>query len=85
MAKYRIVISKKVRKDFKSIAKRDASRILAEIEKLGEDPRPADTKKLKGEELYRIRVGNFRVIYEIRDGELIVIVVRVGNRKDVYR
>ncbi len=61
-------------------------RISSRIDLLARDPRPPGTEKLAGaEDLYRIRIGEYRVIYQIRDKELIVLVVRVGHRKDVYR
>ncbi len=61
--------------------------ILTEIEFLADDPRPSDCKKLKGEtNLYRIRVsGTYRVIYEIQDKQLLVTVVKIGHRRDIYR
>ncbi len=61
--------------------------IIVEIELLADNPRPDGCKKLKGEvDLYRIRVsGNYRVVYEIQDRMLIVTVVKVGHRRDVYR
>ena len=85
MVLYRIVISKQVRKDFKRIPKEQSRRILSAIQELSESPRPPGCKKLKGDELYRIRVGIYRVVFEIRDSQLIVIVVRVGHRKKIYR
>ncbi len=85
MASYRIEISKRVRKDFRQIPKMDAERILLEIQKLADEPKPAQSKKLKGEELYRIRIGVYRVIYEIIDDRLIITVVKVGHRKGIYR
>ena len=85
MASYKIEVAKKVRKSFQKIPKTDAKRILGAIEKLGEDPRPVLSKKLKEEELYRIRVGIYRVIYQIFDDVLVISVVKVGHRKDVYR
>ena len=61
-------------------------RIAPKIEALADEPRPPGVKKLAGEEeLYRIRVGDYRVIYAIEDAELVVLVVMVGDRKDVYR
>jgi mRNA interferase RelE/StbE len=60
-------------------------RIVAAIDALAENPRPHGVKKLKGEaDLYRVRVGEFRIIYQIEDRRLIVTVVRVGDRKEVY-
>jgi mRNA interferase RelE/StbE len=61
-------------------------RIVGRIEELAAEPRPRGAVKLQGEDdLYRIRVGDYRVVYTIRDEELIVLVLRVGHRRDVYR
>lgn len=61
-------------------------RIVAAIEPLADDPRPAGCVKLSGgEELWRIRVGDYRVVYEIHDRQLRILVVRVAHRKDIYR
>jgi mRNA interferase RelE/StbE len=59
--------------------------IKASIIDLANNPRPYGYRKLKGEEAYRIRVGNYRVIYEINDNSIIVIVVSVGHRKEIYK
>ena len=85
MASYSIVFAKTVRKDFKAIPKADAVRLLDAIHSLAKEPRPSGAKKLTGEELYRVRVGNYRVLYEIQDAKLIVMVVKVRHRKDIYR
>ena len=85
MARYRLVIRKSVSKDIRGIPKKDVLRILAVIESLANDPRPHGTKKLSGQERYRVRQGNYRILYEIEDDRLIVCVVRVGDRRDVYR
>jgi mRNA interferase RelE/StbE len=55
------------------------------IADLTDNPRPYGYKKLKGEDAYRIRVGDYRIIYEIDDGKIIVTVVSVGHRKDIYK
>lgn len=60
-------------------------RILARLAELELNPRPSDMKKLKGRSAWRIRVGDYRVIYEIHDRQLQVIVVRVGHRREIYR
>jgi len=67
------------------IPKKDARRMVAVIESLADDPRPPGAKKLSGQERYRLRQGNYRILYEIEDDRLIVCVVRVGDRRDVYR
>jgi mRNA interferase RelE/StbE len=61
-------------------------RLVRRLEALEDNPRPRGVEKLAGvEELYRVRVGAYRIVYTIRDRELVVIVVRIGHRRDVYR
>ena len=61
-------------------------RIVSRLEKLAENPYPSGTKKLSGEEgLFRLRVGDWRIIYQVRESILLVLVVKVGHRRDVYR
>jgi mRNA interferase RelE/StbE len=85
MARYRVIVRKSVAKDLKGIPKKDLRRILSAIELLADDPRPPGTKKLSGQERYRLRQGSYRIPYEIEDDRLIVCVVRVGDRREVYR
>ena len=85
MAQYRIVVRKSVAKDLKKIPKKDAKQIVKAIQSLAQDPRPPQSKKLSGEEKYRLRCGVYRVLYEIQDKQLIICVVRVRHRKDVYK
>ncbi len=87
MAKYRLLIKPSAAKEIEAIdQKKDRQRIVAGIRLLADDPRPPGCEKLAGEgDRYRIRVGRYRVIYSVGDGELLVVVVRVGHRKDVYR
>lgn len=85
MASYRVEFSKGARKDFKGIPELDARRILEKIRALSEEPRLSGSKKLKGEDSYRIRIGVYRVIYDIKDGLLVVLVLKVGHRQRVYQ
>jgi mRNA interferase RelE/StbE len=85
MAEYEILFKESVWKDLKKIPKRDLKKIISRVEKLGDDPRPMGCEKLTGEELYRVRQGNYRIVYSIQDNELTVWVVKVGHRRDVYR
>jgi len=87
VAKYRLLIKPSAAKEIEAIdQKKDRQRIVAGIRLLADDPRPPGCEKLAGEgDRYRIRVGRYRVIYSVGDGELLVVVVRVGHRKDVYR
>ncbi len=85
MASYKIIVKKSVAKDLKSIPKKDVQRILSAIQKLADDPRPPQSKKLSGQERYRIRQGSYRILYTIEDDQLVICVVKVGNRRDVYK
>lgn len=85
MGKYRVVFRKSVARGLRPIPNPDLRRILAAIESLSVEARPSGAEKLSGQDRYRIRLGACRVIYEIHDGEVLVIVVKVGHRKDVYR
>jgi len=85
MGKYKLVFKKSVAKDLRSIPNKDVARILKCIESLSDDPRGPGCEKLSGQERYRIRQGIYRIIYEIVEDELIVVIVRVGHRGAVYR
>ena len=84
MPDYIVVLSKKAQKQLDKLSDNIAAPILKGIAALGANPRPQGCKKLKGREGYRIRVGNYRIIYDIFDRELIVDVIAVGDRKDIY-
>lgn len=84
MAKYDVVFKRSVYKDLRSIPDVDLQRILTRIESLAVDPRQFGCEKLSGQERYRIRQGVYRIVYEIEDNRLIVTVVRVGHRGQVY-
>jgi mRNA interferase RelE/StbE len=82
---YRIIIEDSVFKILKKIHSPARNLILETIKQLGEDPRPHGCKKLKGTEAYRVRNGDYRIIYTINDKEILITVIKVGHRKDVYR
>ena len=85
MEKYKLVFKKSVAKDLRDLPKRDVAGILKRIRALAEEPRAHGCEKLSGQERYRFRQGVYRIIYEIHDDELIVVVVKAGHRKRVYR
>lgn len=85
MAKYSLKFKKSVSKDLRAIPNSDVKRILNKIEQLGENPRPDGYTKLTGSEKYRIRQGNYRIIYEIKDSVLVVCVIKVAHRSSVYK
>ena len=82
--KYTLLIERYAQKQILKLDKKVIPAIKTAIAGLVENPRPYGYLKLKGEDAYRIRVGNYRIIYEIDNGKLIVIIVGVGHRKDVY-
>ena len=85
MASYSVRIKKSARKELETVAtKSDRRRIVARIQALAEDPRPAGAVKLSGRELYRIRQGQYRILYSIEDRVLIVQIIRIGHRSKVY-
>ena len=86
MASYRVEIARSAAKDLRGIDRKWIPRIVAAIETLESDPRSASCKKLVGSDhTYRLRIGNYRVVYDIQDDTLIILVVRVRHRRDVYR
>jgi len=74
-----------IERELSRLNKRDYEKIEAAILQLAEDPRPASCQKLKGRDAWRIRVGNYRVIYEIDDQARNVVILNVGHRKEIYR
>ena len=87
MASYRVLIKPSAAKEIEAVdQKRDRQRIVASILALADEPRPTGCEKLTGySDRYRIRIGRYRVVYSIADDELVVLVVRVADRKNVYR
>jgi mRNA interferase RelE/StbE len=83
---YTILVAPPAERQLKSFAPPVQKRLVRRLKTLREHPRPQGVKKLAGEEnLYRIREGDYRIIYTIGDKELIVLVVKVGDRKEIYR
>jgi mRNA interferase RelE/StbE len=85
MEKYKLVFKKSVVKDLRALPKRDVALILRCIRSLAEQPRPQGCEKLSGQDRYRLRQGVYRIIYEIQDNVLMVVIVKVGHRKEIYR
>ncbi len=85
MARFELRVRPSVARDLRGIPKADVKRILARIEALADDPRAPGCEKLGGAELYRARQGSYRIVYAIRDRVLVVEVIRVGHRREVYR
>lgn len=85
MASYSILLTKSAAKELERVPTKDRQRIATRIGSLAENPRPIGVEKLSGDDKYRIRQGNYRILYEIIDTDLIVTVVRIGDRREVYR
>jgi mRNA interferase RelE/StbE len=87
VASYKLFIKRSAAKEIESIGqKKTRQRVVERIQDLAEDPRPHGCEKLSGKHpRYRIRQGPFRILYEIKDEELIVYVVKVADRRDVYK
>ncbi len=86
MANYKLVISQSAKKSLKKIPKKDLQKIITLILSLSVQPKPLGCRKLSGEEeTYRVRHGNYRIIYEINGKELLILILKIGHRKDIYR
>jgi mRNA interferase RelE/StbE len=85
MARYELRVRPSVTKDLRGIPRADVKRILTRMEGLRNDPRAPGCEKLSGAELYRVRQGMYRIVYEIHDEWIVVEVIRVGHRGEVYR
>ena len=86
MAGYRLFIKPSAAREIEAIpTRKDRRRIVARIRSLAGDPRPPGCQKLSGADKYRIRQGRYRILYFTRDDVLIITVVKVGDRKNVYR
>ena len=83
--RYQVILPKSVQKELDRLPDDIARRILARLARMEGNPRPADTKKLKGRDAWRVRVGDYRVIYEIHDRVLQILVITVGHRREIYR
>lgn len=86
MASYKIDWRKTALKEFEKLPKKEKSSVIEKILSLADNPRPINSVKLIGSEnSYRIRHGDFRVVYQIEDGVLTILIVRIAHRKQVYR
>ncbi len=84
--KYRIEIKRSAAKALKKIPKHDQKRISEKIDNLAENPPNPDTTKMKGNNpFHKIRIGDYRIVYEIQDDVLLILIIKIGHRKDIYR
>lgn len=86
MAEYRVIVARSARKELESLPHATADRIVAMLEHLAAEPRPVGARKLRGAaDLWRVRVGHYRVVYAINDAQQIVDIRVIRHRKDAYR
>lgn len=85
MANYRLQIKQSAAKELEAVPLKDRRRIVRRIEALAKDPRPPGCEKLSGQEKYRVRQGDYRILFAVDDEELNVVVVKIGHRRDIYR
>ena len=86
MEKYRVLIKRSAKKELLALpTKKDRQRIVRKIQSLANNPRPTGCEKLSGRDRYRIRQGKHGIVYGVADDELIVIVYKIGHRREVYR
>jgi mRNA interferase RelE/StbE len=84
MARYSLTFRPSVARDLRGLPSVDVRRILRRIEALQDDPRPPGSVKLAGQEAYRLRQGNYRILYTIEDDLLIVEIIKIGHRRNIY-
>ena len=84
MGSYKVLIKPSVVKEFEGISSKDRRRIAQRIEGLASQPRPVGSTKLSGQDIYRLRQGPYRIVYEISDRDRFVRIVKVGHRREVY-
>jgi mRNA interferase RelE/StbE len=82
---YSVLIRKSAQKNLSRLDSSMQRKIIEVIRNLADNPRPSGTKKLAGRDAWRIRIGDYRIIYEIHDNELIILVVVIGHRREVYK
>lgn len=85
MASYRLLIKPSAAKEIEALPKKDRLRVIDRIQALSENPRPPGSEKLSGHDKYRVRQGLYRIVYSVSDEEVVVCVVRVAHRREVYR
>jgi len=84
MAKYKILIKESAIKELESIPKKNLKQIIKRIQSLADNPRPKGSQKLSAQERYRIRQGDYRIVYSIQDDQTSVHAYKIGHRRDVY-
>jgi len=85
MARYEVYLKRSAAKELGRLPRADLRRVVARIRSLAKEPRPAGSEKLSGQERYRIRQGDYRIVYSVQDDERTVWLVKISHRREVYR
>jgi mRNA interferase RelE/StbE len=85
VASYSVLIKRSAAKELEDLPRRDREKLVVKIQALGSNPRPHGSEKLAGDDRYRIRHGNYRVLYQVNDKTVVVSIVRVAHRREAYR
>lgn len=85
MASYRLLIKPSAVKELEALPLKDRRRVAKRLQGLSDQPRPPGCDKLTGRELYRVRQGHYRIVYEVVDNDLTVTIIKIGHRREVYR
>ena len=85
MASYRLLIKPSAARELEALPAKDRRRIVAKIEGLANNPRPPGSEELSGEEKYRLRQGDYRILYSVEDARTTLTIVKIGHRREVYR
>jgi mRNA interferase RelE/StbE len=85
VASYRLLIKPSAAKELERLPTKDRKRLVARMQGLSAQPRPPGCEKLTGHDLFRVRQGDYRILYEVQDPDLVVTVFKIGHRRDVYR
>lgn len=85
MASYNLLIKPSAAKELEAVPKKDRLRLVTRIRRLSVEPRPPGCERLSGHDLYRVRQGNYRVLYTVHDADLVAVVVTIGHCREIYR
>jgi len=85
VASYKLLIKPSAAKELEALPEKERKRTATKIQRLGREPRPGGAEKLSGQDRYRLRQGDYRILYAIDDASATVVIVKIGHRRDVYR
>ncbi len=85
MGSYSLFLKKSAERDLRKIPQTDLQRIIQRIKELAATPRPSSSEKLAGQDSYRIRQGDYRIVYTVNDDRQLIEIIKIGHRREVYR